>query len=30
MICSGGKCVPGCHSDAQCPGNTSCVSGSCE
>jgi hypothetical protein len=30
MICSGGQCVAGCHSDAQCPGNTTCVSGSCE
>jgi len=29
-ICSGGQCVAGCHSNAQCPGNTTCVSGSCK
>lgn len=30
MICSGGHCVKGCHSNAQCPGSTTCVAGSCE
>ena len=30
MICTGGQCVAGCHSNAQCPGNTTCVSGSCK
>jgi 3D (Asp-Asp-Asp) domain-containing protein len=29
LICSAGQCVPGCHSDGQCPGNTSCVAGQC-
>jgi len=29
-ICVSGACVPGCHRDAQCPGVTRCVSGSCE
>lgn len=29
LICSGGQCVPGCHSNAQCPGNTTCKSGQC-
>ncbi len=28
-ICSGGRCVPGCRSDAQCPGSTRCRSGQC-
>lgn len=28
-ICASGVCVPGCHANAQCPGNTSCVSGQC-
>jgi hypothetical protein len=30
LICSGGQCVPGCHSNAQCPGNTTCRSGQCQ
>jgi len=30
LICVQGTCVPGCVSDAQCPGNTSCVSGQCQ
>jgi hypothetical protein len=30
MICVGGQCVPGCHSNAQCPGATTCVQGQCE
>ena len=30
MICSSHQCVPGCHSSAQCPGNTTCQSGQCE
>jgi hypothetical protein len=30
LICSGGQCIPGCHSDAQCPGNTTCQSGQCQ
>jgi hypothetical protein len=29
-ICTGGRCVPGCHTNAQCPGVTTCVSGSCQ
>lgn len=28
-ICSGGQCVSGCHTSAQCPGNTTCASGQC-
>lgn len=28
-ICSGGACVPGCKSSAQCPGVTRCVNGQC-
>lgn len=28
-ICSGGRCVPGCRSNAQCPGSTSCSGGQC-
>lgn len=31
LICVSHQCVPGCHSDAQCPGSTSCGSdGQCE
>jgi hypothetical protein len=30
MICSSGECVSGCHSNAQCPGNTSCNGGQCQ
>jgi len=30
MICSSGACVPGCHSNAQCPGNTTCHGGQCQ
>jgi hypothetical protein len=30
LICQSGSCVAGCHSDAQCPGVTHCVSGSCQ
>jgi uncharacterized membrane protein YgcG len=29
LICTGGTCVPGCHNSAQCPGSTTCQSGSC-
>jgi hypothetical protein len=29
-ICVSGQCVAGCRTDAQCPGNTSCVDGQCE
>jgi hypothetical protein len=29
LICVSHQCVPGCHSDAQCPGVTSCKSGQC-
>jgi hypothetical protein len=29
LICQGHLCVPGCHTNAQCGGNTSCVSGEC-
>jgi hypothetical protein len=29
LICQAGSCVPGCHTNAQCGGNTSCVSGQC-
>jgi hypothetical protein len=29
LICSGGRCVAGCRSDAQCPGVKICVSGQC-
>jgi 3D (Asp-Asp-Asp) domain-containing protein len=28
-ICSAGKCITGCHSNAQCPGSTTCVTGQC-
>jgi hypothetical protein len=30
LICVNGTCTPGCHTDAQCPGSTSCVSGQCQ
>jgi hypothetical protein len=30
MICTSSQCVPGCHSNAQCPGVTTCVSGTCQ
>jgi hypothetical protein len=30
LICVQNACVPGCHHDYQCPGNTSCVSGQCQ
>jgi hypothetical protein len=30
LICVGGQCVPGCHSDANCPGVTTCQSGQCQ
>jgi hypothetical protein len=29
LICVRGQCVPGCHSNAQCAGATSCISGQC-
>ena len=29
LICIGGTCKPGCLSDAQCPGSTSCIGGQC-
>lgn len=29
LICSGGVCVSGCHTNAQCPGITTCQSGQC-
>jgi hypothetical protein len=29
LMCQAGACVPGCHTNAQCGGNTSCVSGQC-
>jgi 3D (Asp-Asp-Asp) domain-containing protein len=29
LICVSHQCVPGCHSDAQCPGVSSCQSGQC-
>jgi hypothetical protein len=29
LICQGGTCVAGCHTNAQCGGNTSCVAGQC-
>jgi D-alanyl-D-alanine dipeptidase len=29
LICQGHLCVAGCHTNAQCGGNTSCVSGQC-
>jgi hypothetical protein len=30
LICSSGSCIPGCHTNAQCPGVTTCVSGMCK
>lgn len=30
LICSGGVCVPGCRSNAQCPGTTTCTAGQCK
>jgi hypothetical protein len=30
LICASGQCVPGCHTDAQCPGVTTCVGGMCQ
>ncbi len=30
MICTSGECVSGCHSNAQCPGNTTCHGGQCQ
>ncbi len=30
LICTGGACVSGCHTDAQCPGSTVCRSGACQ
>jgi len=30
LICVGGTCVPGCDADWECPGDTTCVGGSCE
>jgi hypothetical protein len=29
LMCSGGRCVPGCHTNAQCPGVKTCQSGQC-
>ncbi|HEY8076684.1 MAG TPA: hypothetical protein VIF62_21310 [Labilithrix sp.] len=29
LVCSAGQCVPGCRTDAQCPGVKTCVSGQC-
>jgi hypothetical protein len=29
LICTGGRCVPGCRTNAQCPGVTRCLSGQC-
>jgi len=29
-ICQSGRCVPGCRSNAQCPGSTRCVAGQCQ
>ncbi len=29
LVCSAGRCVPGCRTSAQCPGAKSCVSGQC-
>jgi 3D (Asp-Asp-Asp) domain-containing protein len=29
LICTGGQCVPGCRSNAQCPGVTTCNAGQC-
>ena len=30
QICVQGQCVAGCNADWECPGNTTCVSGSCQ
>ncbi|MBX3223825.1 MAG: M15 family metallopeptidase [Labilithrix sp.] len=30
LICTGGQCVDGCRTNAQCPGTTRCVSGFCQ
>ncbi len=30
LICSGGACIPGCHSNAQCPGVKTCKAGQCK
>lgn len=30
LICVGGQCVPGCKTNAQCPGSTTCRSGQCQ
>lgn len=30
LICVAGQCTPGCHTDAQCPGSTTCNDGQCE
>lgn len=30
LICASGECMPGCHTNAQCPGSTTCVDGMCE
>lgn len=29
LICVSGTCTPGCHTNAQCPGTTTCQSGTC-
>ncbi len=29
LVCDAGRCVPGCHTDEQCPSSSSCVSGTC-
>ena len=29
LICTAGSCVPGCRSNAQCPGSTQCTAGQC-
>ena len=29
LVCTDGKCVPGCRSDAQCPGSKRCAAGQC-
>lgn len=29
LMCQAGTCVPGCHTSAQCSGNTTCVAGQC-
>ena len=30
QICTAGFCVPGCNTDAECPGSTTCVAGQCQ